>query len=80
LALSKDRLRRLERLRAPEPNGYRVDEYEDPAETAAWFEELFEEFGFGSATDKERAEFMDRFISGAPGEVLPAPPDLRADA
>jgi len=80
LALSKDRLRRLERLRAPEPNGYRVDEYEDEAEVRAWFEELLNEFGFADATDEERSAFLDRFVNGAPGEVLSTPPDHRADA
>jgi len=73
----KDRLRRLERRRAPEPNGYRVDEYEDEAEVRAWFEELLREYGLGDASEEEQNRFLDAFVRS---EVGDPPPDHNADA
>jgi len=83
VGLRRARLERLERylgLNGREPGEYDVAQYEDADEVALWFEELLAEFGFGDATEEERSGFLDRFVNGAPGEVLPTPPDHRADA
>ena len=79
----KDRLRRLERRRAPAnpPTEYDPGVYEDPDEAREKYDAmLLEAFGGRYPSDEEHRRFINEVYRWRPGAPVPDPRDWRADA